>query len=244
MNNETVVTFLTWLLENTGLHESSAKRYVGGVKSISEYMQTEGVIKKPIDEYDATELAIAIFIIFKNEKFIRKNEATNRMYANALRHFQAFKKSTEIMPQENAVVKEIEENQKLSVTEKEAIIKARVGQGIFRSNILKKYEEKCIITKISDKRLLVASHIKPWAVSNNDERIDSENGLLLNCLYDKLFDLGLITFSIDGKILISKSLSAYDTEIIQIDKEKKYDFKFSEKLSKNIEYHRDVIFLK
>ena len=40
--------------------------------------------------------------------------------------------------------------------------------------------------------ILIASHIKPWRVSNNNERLDVYNGLLLLPNLDKLFDKGYI----------------------------------------------------
>lgn len=244
MATETNKAFYSWLLENTTLSENSAKKYESGVRVVSDEMLQKGVITKPLAEHDSTELAISIFVIFNNRDFITKNTVGNNMYSNSLKNFQAFKKSTQGIGKSDNAVKEIQENTKLSNTEKEAIIKARVGQGTFRSCILKKYDGKCIITNISDKRLLVASHIKPWAVSDNDERLDAENGFLLNCLYDRMFDLGLITFSERGKIVISSTLKTYDRAIIKIDTEQEFDLRFSEKLLRNLEYHRDIVFLK
>lgn len=244
MSKKINVDYINWLLENTNLSEASVERYESGVRVISEEMLQAKIIDKPLDEYDTTELAIAILLIFNNEEFIHKNTVGKNMYSNSIKHFQAFKKSVDTIPQDNTIIKKIQTDKKLTTTEKESIIKARVGQGIFRNNVMKKYNEKCIVTNIADKRLLIASHIKPWAVSNNADRIDSENGFLLNCLYDKMFDLGLITFSDEGKILISKSLTSYDKSIIKIDTERKFDLNFSKKLLQNLEYHRDMIFLK
>lgn len=48
---------------------------------------------------------------------------------------------------------------------------------------------------------LIASHIKPWRVSDNVERLEGTNGLLLSPHVDKLFDKGWISFSDDGKVL-------------------------------------------
>lgn len=42
---------------------------------------------------------------------------------------------------------------------------------------MEKYDGKCIVTGIDISKLLIASHIKPWAISNNHDRISSENGL-------------------------------------------------------------------
>ena len=127
--------------------------------------------------------------------------------------------------------------------EKDAIIKARIGQGNFRKLLISKYDGKCIVTGLSDIRMLVASHIKPWAISSNEDRLDVENGFLLNCLYDKMFDLGLISFKNDGTMLISTSMKKCDIEILQLQNVKTCDLKSSKKLLTNLEYHRDVIFL-
>lgn len=93
-------------------------------------------------------------------------------------------------------------------TEKIVQQKVRQGQSYFRDTLLKEMK-RCPITGIDDKRLLVASHIKPWVHSNNEERVNSKNGILLSPLFDKLFDkgIGLITFTLDKKILISNKLS-------------------------------------
>lgn len=93
-----------------------------------------------------------------------------------------------------------------SVTEKEAITKIRIQQSMYRRNLLKKLK-RCPITLVTDKRILVASHIKPWHLSNNNEKIDIFNGFIFTPLYDSLFDSGLITFSTDKKLYISSSLS-------------------------------------
>jgi predicted restriction endonuclease len=52
----------------------------------------------------------------------------------------------------------------------------------------------------------VASHIKPWRASDNTERLDTYNGLLLLPNLDKAFDLGFITFTERGRIIVSNQL--------------------------------------
>ncbi len=76
-------------------------------------------------------------------------------------------------------------------------MKSRVGQGDFRKSLIEKYDGKCVVTGIDLTKLLIASHIKPWRISDNKERLSSENGLLLSANLDKLFDSGLITFMND-----------------------------------------------
>lgn len=82
----------------------------------------------------------------------------------------------------------------LLITEQEVLSIVRTQQQNFRKKLLN-HLKLCPITLINDKRLLVASHIKPWCLSNNDERVDIYNGFMLSPLYDKLFDSGLITFT-------------------------------------------------
>jgi hypothetical protein len=96
----------------------------------------------------------------------------------------------------------------IKITERTVKQKVRIGQNSFRKKLLEELKI-CPITKIDDKKLLIASHIKPWVHSNNEERLNPNNGFLLSPLYDKLFDkgIGLITFTPEKEILISKKLS-------------------------------------
>lgn len=87
-------------------------------------------------------------------------------------------------------------------TEREAIVRARKGQGLFKSRVLK-IESRCRITKVENPAHLVASHCKPWRDSSNQERLDGENGLLLTPSIDHLFDRGFIGFENDGRVIIS-----------------------------------------
>lgn len=91
-------------------------------------------------------------------------------------------------------------------TDKEILKTVRVLQQKFRSELLKSLKF-CPITLISDKRLLVASHIKPWCLSTSDEKLDINNGFILSPVYDKLFDTGLITITHKKELLISSTLS-------------------------------------
>ncbi len=79
---------------------------------------------------------------------------------------------------------------------------ARIGQSLFRRNVLTQYNYECCITGISIEEMLIASHIKPWAKSNENEKIDSRNGLCMNPLHDKAFDTGLITIDPEDYTLI------------------------------------------
>ncbi|CAK7069403.1 MAG: hypothetical protein KER_03036 [Kerstersia gyiorum] len=87
-------------------------------------------------------------------------------------------------------------------TTRTALYQARVGQGSFRETVLLK-EPRCRMTGITNQNFLIASHIKPWAASNNYERLDGNNGLMLAPHVDRLFDKGWISFSDDGGVLVA-----------------------------------------
>lgn len=86
--------------------------------------------------------------------------------------------------------------------ERERVVKSRVNQNFFRSAVLAAYNCKCCITGLPLPELLIASHIVPWHKSKKD-RLSPENGLCLNALHDKAFDVGLITVSTDYKVVVS-----------------------------------------
>ncbi len=128
-------------------------------------------------------------------------------------------------------------------TKRDAEIRyARVGQGKYRELLLEECPF-CPITMINDERLLIASHIKPWAASNDKEKIDPKNGYMLSPMYDKLFDKGLITFTDDKKLVISNWLSPKNIERIGLVDNKYYQFlpNDGDRL-KYLEYHRTCVF--
>jgi hypothetical protein len=90
-------------------------------------------------------------------------------------------------------------------TEKEQLVKARLGQGAFRANVAL-LASTCRMTGIGDARFLIASHIKPWRDSSDKERLDGYNGLFLAPHADLLFDRGWVTFESDGNVAKSPHL--------------------------------------
>lgn len=88
--------------------------------------------------------------------------------------------------------------------DRDVIISTRVNQQFFRNTLLVNYNSHCCLTGLSNQKLLVASHIKPWKASDpKTERLAPDNGLLLNALHDRAFDQGLITITKDLKIIVS-----------------------------------------
>ena len=105
---------------------------------------------------------------------------------------------------------------KPSRTERRGLVTSRVGQGYYRQQIIDRWEGKCPITGISIASLLIASHIVPWSQSNDEEKLDVNNGILLSPNFDALFDRHLISFENDGSILISTKLSPKDIEALGV----------------------------
>ncbi|MCA1491122.1 HNH endonuclease [Sinorhizobium medicae] len=93
-------------------------------------------------------------------------------------------------------------------TTREALVKARVGQGRWRRDLLRHWSGKCAVTGLGVEPLLRASHIKPWRDADNRERLDVLNGFVLGPAYDAAFDAGLISFEDNGSILLSPRLPA------------------------------------
>jgi hypothetical protein len=104
-------------------------------------------------------------------------------------------------PEEQEIIadKAIEETQKAT------LVMARRGQGIFRNRV-RMIEKSCRVTGVTAETLLIASHIKAWRDSDNQERLDGNNGLFLSPHIDKLFDSGFISFAKSGSLLVSPLL--------------------------------------
>jgi hypothetical protein len=87
-----------------------------------------------------------------------------------------------------------------SSTERDALTKARLGQGLFRQRVAE-LEPVCRVTGLARQEFLVASHIKPWRDCDNRERLSGSNGLLLSPHIDKLFDRHWISFDSGGQLI-------------------------------------------
>lgn len=118
----------------------------------------------------------------------------------------------------------------------------REGQDEYRRKLLEECPF-CPITMINEESLLIASHIKPWAVSDSKERTDPNNGFILSPLYDKLFDRGYITFSNDKRVTISNWLSRQVKERIGIKENQLFQFlPINQERTRYLEYHRNTVF--
>lgn len=124
-------------------------------------------------------------------------------------------------------------------TERKQLVDARIGQGLFRERVTR-IESACRVTGLTNKSLLIASHIKPWRNANNIERLDGNNGLILSPHVDKLFDRGMISFKDNGEVLVANEntqLALNKWRIITTNVGS-----FNEQQKFYLEYHRDVLF--
>lgn len=129
------------------------------------------------------------------------------------------------------------EQKKPNYTERRGLVTSRVGQGWYRQEILKKWDNICSITGCSVTGILISSHIKGWSECNEDERLDIDNGILLSPNIDSLFDKHFISFEDDGSIIISEKVSKKDLDILGVTKSIR--LKVDEGMKKYLKHHRN-----
>ena len=96
--------------------------------------------------------------------------------------------------------------QGLDAGTRKRLLLARRGQGVYRDNV-ERYEQACRLSGLLDRRHLRARHIKPWRESNDREKLDGCNGLLLSPHFDQLFERGLITFEDNGELRVARHIN-------------------------------------
>lgn len=77
-------------------------------------------------------------------------------------------------------------------TERTTTVRARIGQRFFRSAVLGSYRSECSMCALDEQRLIVASHIRPWALDEAN-RLNPRNGIALCVLHDAAFDGRFVT---------------------------------------------------
>lgn len=177
---------------------------------------------------------------FSNCEYKETPKSHSTGYVRAIKYLREFMIYKKYILSESEEIKYIEEiTSNLDNTEKERLVKTRIGQGVFRAKLINR-EGKCEICGLKIEELLIASHCKPWCKSNDNERIDEDNGLLLCPNHDALFDKGFITFDDDGKIRISSLIPREDYDILNIKNDKKIIL--SSNRIKYMSWHRKNIF--
>ncbi len=83
------------------------------------------------------------------------------------------------------------------------LIRPRLGQGAFRVSVTDLYQRRCAVTGEKTLPILDAAHIRPYA-DGGDHTVT--NGLLLRTDVHRLFDLGYVTVSSDGRFEVGRRL--------------------------------------
>ncbi|MFC3095400.1 HNH endonuclease [Alteromonas sediminis] len=200
--------FRRWAVE-IGKSEKTAKNYVSALKTtMPNWMKSLGHDTGSIfelgslAEFKSLEQKLRETSIFQERDFTGK-----RMYSAALKAYGDFlSDTTQVQLQED--IDYILKDETKTVTEKSVLVKARIGQGKYRQDLVDLWG-KCALTGFENRDFLIASHIKPWRDSSEAEKLDKYNGLLLVANLDRAFDKGYISFSDSGEILISEELEEY-----------------------------------
>ncbi len=126
-------------------------------------------------------------------------------------------------------------------TEKQQLIMARRGQGLYRAR-LESIETCCRVTRVSQRSHLRASHLKPWRDSTDAEKLDGNNGLLLSPHVDHLLDRGFISFTDSGDILISTQLDPSVLKLWGVNIERNVG-PFNSEQQRFLAFHREHVFV-
>ena len=144
---------------------------------------------------------------------------------------------------ETKIVQDISVNPSIAETEREAIVRARIGQGLFKDRV-SKIETRCRITGVENPTHLIASHCKPWRDATNEERLNGENGLLLTPSIDHLFDRGFIGFEDNGQLIISPVADRSSLERMGIEIEETINVgSFTSGQKGYLDFHRNAVLL-
>ncbi len=144
---------------------------------------------------------------------------------------------------EHHIESKIESDTGIADTEREALIVARRGQGLFKQRVMD-IETRCRITGVTNSIHLRASHCKPWRDSTNEERLNGENGLLLTPTIDHLFDRGFISFEDSGALIVSPVAHAPSLNRMGVETDRIVNVgAFTEGQKQFLDYHRESVLL-
>jgi putative restriction endonuclease len=144
---------------------------------------------------------------------------------------------------EGQIENKIAQNTSIPETERIALVRSRIGQGLFKDRV-KKIETHCRITKVDNPTHLIASHCKPWRDATNEERLNGENGLLLTPTIDHLFDRGFIGFENNGELIISPVAHRPSLRRMGVETDKAVNVGiFTQGQREFIEFHRESVLL-
>ena len=231
--------FYHYMVKFGGIAKKTSGDYVTRMKFLAhDYSVDETLTKEKIDEILRQE------DFKRQERSVYTSKKSLSDFRAGLNKFLAFINSDYHKRIADSIITEIkavENDNTIKMTEKDSIVKSRIGQGIFRKGLIE-YWHGCAISQCPLTWMLIASHIKPWRDADNQERLDPYNGLLLLPNYDKIFDLGYISFNLKGKIMYSRLLDKFDRETIGLTNNL-HLVKLEEQHLKYLKYHNDNCFL-
>ena len=227
------------MVKFAGIAKKTSGDYVTRMKFLAhDYSLDETLTKEKVEEIlHQEELKRQRRTVYTSKKSLSDFRA-------GLNKFLAFINSDYHKRIADSIVSEInavENDNTIKATEKESIVESRIGQGVFRKGLID-YWHGCAITQCPLTWMLIASHIKPWRDSDNQERLDDYNGLLLLPSYGKLFYLGYISFGQKGKIMYSRLLDKFDRATLGLTHDL-HSVTFEEQHLKYLKYHNENCFL-
>lgn len=227
--------FRAWIISN-GISEKSAANYTNAVSGpLSKWALEANISAAPLLSHTEVEIAVGLSDKIRQlDIFVERNKKGKGMYHSALRWYCRFMRD-KLNSTVTADINEI--YQQSEITERESLVATRLGQGKFRDSLIS-YWGQCAATGFKVHTLLIASHIKPWRDSENTERTDPFNGLLLIPNLDKAFDRNFISFKANGDIIISKELE----EPARLGISNSINIELTQEHQKYMEYHRDTQF--
>ena len=231
--------FFHFMVEEGGIAKKTSKDYISRLK----FLSCDYLLDKSITE-EYIEYILRQEDVKRNYRDVYQTKHAIIDFRAGLKKFYSFVNSDYEKRMKDTIlgkINQILESQTLNNTQKETIIQARIGQGIFRRNLIK-FWNGCSLSGNPMTWFLNASNIKPWRDSDNAERIDVFNGLLLTPNYDKLFDKGYITFNNNGKILISSLIEKEERLLVGL-KENMTLKKVEDYHKKYLIYHKAHCFL-
>ncbi|CAM1368729.1 HNH endonuclease [Tenacibaculum xiamenense] len=218
-----------------GPNSSNSKRnYISWLRYINREYQ---IIDRTISENKIDNVVEKLKVSVNNRSiYISPRDISNMK--SAMKKYLKYSKSEQ--PNETLLndILEIIEKKRTHISE----IETRLGQGKYRDNLIKLWK-KCSVSKLEKIDVLIASHIKPWINSNNHEKIDVYNGLLLSPNIDKLFDKGYISFKDNGSIIVSKLIEEKELNQLGVRKNDSLYCVFEEN-KKYLKFHRENILMK
>lgn len=166
---------MKWLL-SVGKSERTAKSYSSAVRGvISEWAIETGFTEENLFTIQTNiHLDDVVEKLSHHEIFLARNAKGNNMYSAALSAYGHYLRNV-YQDELASDVEHIQNDTKISETEKARLVSTRLGQGEFRRKLIEHWQG-CAVTGYQSIQFLVASHIKPWRHSSNEERLDIDNG--------------------------------------------------------------------